>query len=234
MEHSKRYERAKEFLDVTTSLWDSWEDEALIIDRASGTFADRSKVREINHVGDTFKVRGPLNIPRSPQGYPVLVQAGSSEDGKEFAAQYAEAIFTAQQTLVEAQQFYSDVKSRLAKYGRSPEQLKILPGICPIIGSTESEAKEKEQELNELTVPEYGLNQLSNMLNVDLFSYPLDGPLPELPSLSDINGNKSRFQFVADLAQAREFNHSRPASSSRWRTRSSYICRYAYPNRRST
>ena len=131
----------------------------------------------------------------------MLVQAGSSEDGKEFAAQYAEAIFTAQQTLIEAQHFYSDVKSRFAKYGRSPEQLKILPGICPIIGRTESEAKEKEQELNELTVPEYGLNQLSNMLNVDLFSYPLDGPLPELPSLNDINGNKSRFQLVADLAK---------------------------------
>ncbi|MEW9699781.1 LLM class flavin-dependent oxidoreductase [Paenibacillus sp. SI8] len=199
--HSKRYERAKEFLQVTTGLWDSWEDDALLIDRASGTFADRSKVREINHAGDAFKVRGPLNIPRSPQGYPVLVQAGSSEDGKEFAAQYAEAIFTAQQTLQEAQLFYADVKARLAAYGRSPEQLKILPGICPIIGSTESEAKEKEQELNELTVPEYGLNQLSSMLNVDLFMYPLDGPLPELPSLADINGNKSRFQLVVDLAK---------------------------------
>jgi FMN-dependent oxidoreductase (nitrilotriacetate monooxygenase family) len=201
LEHSKRYERAKEFLQVTTSLWDSWEDEAIVIDRSSGAFADNDKVREINHVGEAFKVRGPLNIPRSPQGYPVLVQAGSSEDGKEFAAEYAEAIFTAQQTLAEAQQFYSDVKGRLAKYGRRPEQLKILPGICAVIGHTESEAKEKELELNELTVPEYGLNQLSNMLKVDLFSYPLDGPLPELPSLEDINGNKSRFQLVADLAK---------------------------------
>ncbi len=201
LEHSKRYERAKEFLQVTTSLWDSWEDDAIVINRSSGAFADNDKVREINHVGETFKVRGPLNIPRSPQGYPVLVQAGSSEDGKEFAAEYAEAIFTAQQTLAEAQQFYSDVKGRLAKYGRRPEQLKILPGICAVIGHTESEAKEKELELNELTVPEYGLNQLSNMLKVDLFSYPLDGPLPELPSLEDINGNKSRFQLVADLAK---------------------------------
>ena len=201
LEHSKRYERAKEFLQVTTGLWDSWEDDAIVINRSSGAFADNDKVREINHVGETFKVRGPLNIPRSPQGYPVLVQAGSSEDGKEFAAEYAEAIFTAQQTLAEAQQFYSDVKGRLAKYGRRPEQLKILPGICAVIGHTESEAKEKELELNELTVPEYGLNQLSNMLKVDLFSYPLDGPLPELPGLEDINGNKSRFQLVADLAK---------------------------------
>lgn len=200
LEHNKRYERAREFLEVTTGLWDGWEDEALVIDRESGTFADPNKVHAINHVGDFFKVQGPLNIPRSPQGYPVLVQAGSSEDGKEFAAQFAEAIFTAQQTLGEAQQFYTDVKARLAKYGRLPEQLLILPGICPIIGSTESEAKEREQELNELTVPEYGLNQLSNMVGVDLFTYPLDGPLPELPSLKDINGNKSRFQLVVDLA----------------------------------
>lgn len=200
LEHNKRYERAREFLEVTTGLWDGWEDEALVIDRDSGTFADPNKVHAINHVGDSFKVQGPLNIPRSPQGYPVLVQAGSSEDGKEFAAQFAEAIFTAQQTLGEAQQFYTDVKARLAKYGRLPEQLLILPGICPIIGSTESEAKEREQELNELTVPEYGLNQLSNMVGVDLFTYPLDGPLPELPSLKDINGNKSRFQLVVDLA----------------------------------
>ncbi|CAM4501045.1 FMN-dependent oxidoreductase (nitrilotriacetate monooxygenase family) [Paenibacillus endophyticus] len=201
--HSKRYERANEFLQVTTGLWNSWEDDALIIDRDSGTFADHRKVRSIDHVGDSFKVRGPLNIPRSPQGYPVLVQAGSSEDGKEFAAQYAEAIFTAQQTLQEAQRFYSDVKSRLAHYGRTADQLLILPGICPIIGHTESEAKEKEQELNELTVIDYGLTQLSHMLNVDLFTYPLDGKLPELPRLEEINGNKSRFQLVVDLA-ARE------------------------------
>lgn len=200
LEHSKRYDRAREFLEVTTSLWDSWEDDAILINRESGQFADTDKVRAINHAGETFKVRGPLNIPRSPQGYPVLVQAGSSEDGKEFAAQYAEAIFTAQQTLAEAQQFYADVKGRLSKYGRLPEQLVILPGICPIIGQSESEAKEREQELNELTVPEYGLLQLSNMLQVDLFSYPLDGPLPPLPGIDQINGNKSRYQLVADLA----------------------------------
>lgn len=200
LEHSQRYERAKEFLDVATSLWDSWDDDALVIDKETGIFADIDKVREINHAGDKFKVRGPLNIPRPPQGYPVLVQAGSSEDGKEFAAEYAEAIFTAQQTLAEAQQFYADVKGRLAKYGRHPDQLKILPGICPIIGTTEAEAKEKEQQLNALTNPEYGLGQLSNMLKIDLFAYPLDGPLPALPHVDEINGAKSRFQLVADLA----------------------------------
>ena len=198
--HNKRYERAREFLQVTTGLWDSWEDEAIVIDREAGAFADDAKVREINHAGAAFKVRGPLNIPRPPQGYPVLVQAGSSEDGKEFAAQYAEAIFTAQQTLEDAQRFYTDVKGRLARYGRQPERLKILPGICAVIGATESEAREKERQLNELTIPEYGLRQLSGMLKVDLFTYPLDGPLPELPGLTEINGNKSRYRLVADLA----------------------------------
>lgn len=201
LEHGKRYERAREFLQVAKGLWDSWEDDALVLDKASGIFADDRKVREIQHAGESFKVRGPLNVPRSPQGYPVLVQAGSSEDGKEFAAQHAEAIFTAQQTLEEAQRFYADVKARAARFGRNPEELKILPGICAVIGETESEAIEKERELNELTVPEYGLHQLSNMLGVDLYTYPLDGPLPELPPAETINGNRSRFQLVVDLAQ---------------------------------
>lgn len=200
LQHGKRYERAREFLEVATKLWDSWEDEAIVIDRDAGLFADDGKVHAIHHEGDAFKVRGPLNVARPPQGYPVLVQAGSSEDGKEFAARYAEAVFTAQQTLDDAREFYRDVKARLIRYGRSPEQLKILPGICPVIGRTESEAKEKEQELNELTVPAYGLQQLSAMLKVDLFTYPLDGPLPELPGVEQINGNKSRYQLVADLA----------------------------------
>lgn len=201
LEHSKRYERAREFLEVTSGLWDSFEDDAIVIDRSTGQFTDGTKVHELNHSGPFFRVKGPLNVPRSPQGYPVLVQAGSSEDGKEFAAEYAEAIFTAQQTLEEAQKFYSDVKSRLVKYGRHSDELKILPGISAILGETESEAKEKEQELNELTIPAYGLNQLSNMLKVDLSGISLDGPLPELPSVEAINGNKSRFQLVVDLAK---------------------------------
>lgn len=201
LEHSERYERAREFLEVTIGLWDSFEDDALVIDRVTGQFTDSAKVHELDHAGQHFRVKGPLNVPRSPQGYPVLVQAGSSEDGKQFAAEYAEAIFTAQQTLEEAQSFYSDVKSRLAKYGRHPDELKILPGFSAIIGETESEAKEKEQELHELTIPAYGLNQLSSMLKVDLSGVPLDGPLPELPNIEAINGNKSRFQLVADLAR---------------------------------
>lgn len=201
LEHTKRYERANEFLEVATALWDSWEDEAIIIDREAGIFTDENKIREINHVGEVFQVRGPLNIPRPPQGYPVLVQAGSSEDGREFAAKYAEVIFTTQQILKEAQEFYADVKGRMAHYGRLPEQLNIMPGMAPIIGRTEAEAKEKEQELNELIMPEWGLNELSSLVGVDMFAYPLDGPLPELPDSNEINGQRSKYKLFIDLAK---------------------------------
>lgn len=201
LEHALRYERAREFVEVATKLWDSWEDDAILLDRERGIYADTDKVREINHRGEYFGVQGPLNVPRSPQGYPLLVQAGSSEDGKEFAAQHAEAVFTAQQTLADGQTFYKDLKSRLARYGRTGDQLLVLPGIAPVIGSTEAEAHALEQELTNLQVPEYGLAQLSGMLGTDLTGLPLDGPLPELPEERDINGNKSRFTLVAELAR---------------------------------
>ncbi|MEU0395489.1 LLM class flavin-dependent oxidoreductase [Streptomyces sp. NPDC006208] len=201
LEHSLRYERATEFLDVTRALWDSWRDDAAVIDRERGVYAEEDAVRAIEHRGDHFRVDGPLNVPRSPQGHPLLVQAGSSEDGKEFAARYAEAVFTAQQTLADGQTFYKDLKSRLAKYGRTADQLKILPGICPVIGGTEAEARALEDELTDLQVPAYGLQQLSGMLGTDLSGLPLDGPLPELPEERDINGNKSRFTLVAELAR---------------------------------
>ncbi|MGP3948804.1 LLM class flavin-dependent oxidoreductase [Streptomyces sp. 7N604] len=201
LEHRLRYERAREFVEVATKLWDSWEDDAVLLDRERGVYADTDKVREINHRGEYFRVQGPLNVQRTPQGYPLLVQAGSSEDGKEFAAQYAEAVFTAQQTLADGQAFYKDLKSRLARYGRTEDQLLVLPGIAPVIASTEAEAQALEQELTELQVPEYGLAQLSGMLGTDLTGLPLDGPLPELPEERDINGNKSRFTLIAELAR---------------------------------
>ncbi|HET6354003.1 LLM class flavin-dependent oxidoreductase [Streptomyces sp.] len=201
LEHALRYERAAEFLGVTKQLWDSWRDDAPVVDRERGIYSEEGAVTPIDHRGTHFRVDGPLNVQRSPQGHPLLVQAGSSEDGKEFAAQYAEAVFTAQQTLADGQTFYKDLKSRLAKYGRRPDQLKILPGICPVIGATEGEALALEDELTGLQVPEYGLQQLSGMLGTDLSGLPLDGPLPELPEERDINGNKSRFTLVADLAR---------------------------------
>ena len=200
-EHHLRYERSQEFLDVVLKLWDSWEEDALLQDKASGIYADNSKVHEINHRGKHFSVRGPLNLSRSPQGRPLLVQAGSSEDGKAFAAQYADAIFTAQQSLADAQSFYADVKARAAQFGRSPEQVVILPGICPIIGASEAEAKEKEAQLHELTHPAYSLLQLSNRIGIDLTGYPLDGPLPPLPATEEIAGHQSRTQLIRDLAE---------------------------------
>jgi FMN-dependent oxidoreductase (nitrilotriacetate monooxygenase family) len=198
--HYERYERAKEFVEVANKLWDSWDRDALVLDKRTGVFADREKVHEICHRGRFYSVRGPLNIPPSPQRRPVLVQAGSSEDGKDFAAAYAEAIFTAQQTLQEAQAFYADVKARAERIGRDPDSIKILPGICPIIGQTEAQAKEKEAQLHNLINPEYSLLKLSDRIGVDLTGCSLDGPLPELPPVEQIEGHRSRTQLILKLA----------------------------------
>ncbi|WP_290056005.1 LLM class flavin-dependent oxidoreductase [Amycolatopsis solani] len=197
--HAARYERADEFVEVVKKLWDSWEDDAALVDRASGIYADTDRIRAIEHDGPHFQVHGPLNIERPPQGHPLLVQAGSSETGKEYAARHAEAVFTAQQTFAEGKAFYDDVKGRLAKYGRSPDELKILPGISPILGRTEAEAREREAELNALITPDYGLRQLSKMLDHDVTGYPLDGPLPEVGSFTE--GGQSRFELVVGLAR---------------------------------
>jgi FMN-dependent oxidoreductase (nitrilotriacetate monooxygenase family) len=197
--HADRYARASEFLDVVTKLWDSWDDDAILGDRGTGTYADTTKIHAIEHAGEHFRVRGPLNTARPPQGHPLLVQAGSSEDGKRFAARYAEAVFTAQQTLRDAQEFYADLKGRLPAHGRSHDELLILPGISPIIGSTEREALRLEKELEDLIVPAYGVAQVSKMLGVDLTGHPLDEPLPELPGVTE--GQQSRVKLVLDLAR---------------------------------
>lgn len=203
-DHSARYERANEFYDVVTGLWDSWEDDAFIRDKSRGQFFDPEKNHVLDHRGKHFKVRGPLNVPRPPQGYPVIVQAGSSEAGKEFAARTAEVIFTAQQTLEDAQQFYSDVKGRLSKYGRRSEELKIMPGVFPVLGATESEAKAKYDELQELILPEVGLALLSGLSGgFDLSKYPVDGPLPDLP---ETNNQKSRQALMYDIARKRQLS----------------------------
>ena len=199
--HADRYGRATEFLDVALALWDSWESDAIQLDTAGGVFADATKVHRADHVGEHFRVAGPLNVPGSPQGRPLLVQAGSSEAGKAFAAQYAEAVFTAQRTLAEGQAFYADLKGRLAGYGRRPEDLAVLPGIVPFIAPTTAEARALEQEFTDLISPDYALRQLSGMLGVDLTDHPLDAPLPPIPPVDSIEGNKSRYQLVRDLAE---------------------------------
>ncbi|MBF6171855.1 LLM class flavin-dependent oxidoreductase [Nocardia blacklockiae] len=200
-EHARRYQRAREFVDVALKLWDSWESSAIVLDPETGVFADPAKVHTIDHAGERFRVRGPLNAPRSPQGRPLLVQAGSSESGKEFAARYAEAVFTAQRTLEEGRRFYRDLKSRLPKYGRSADELLVLPGLVPFIADTTAEAVALEQEFTDLISPDYALRQLSSQLGVDLTEYALDAPLPPLPPESAIEGGKSRFTLVKELAE---------------------------------
>lgn len=203
-DHAGRYRRAQEFVDVVNRLWDSWEDDAVVLDVDNAIFADPERVHPINHVGEAFRVRGPLNSPRSPQGRPVLVQAGSSEDGKDLAARYAEVVFTAQRTIAEGQDFYRDLKRRLPRYGRGAEELQILPGIVPFIGSTEKEARDLEREFTDLISPDYALGQLSNFFNVDLTGLPLDSRLPPLPPESEIQGHKSRSTLVRQLAASED------------------------------
>ncbi|GAA4489382.1 LLM class flavin-dependent oxidoreductase [Rhodococcus olei] len=198
--HRGRYDRAEEFVDVTLALWDSWEDGAVVLDASSGVFADPTKVHTVDHAGERFRVRGPLNSPRSVQGRPLLVQAGSSESGKEFAAKYAEAVFTAQRTLEQGQEFYRDLKARVVRHGRSADDLKVLPGIVPFIADTRAEAEELERSFTDLISPEYSLRQLSAILGVDLTEHALDAPLPPLPPVDEIQGNKSRYELVKDLA----------------------------------
>ncbi|MGW1166978.1 LLM class flavin-dependent oxidoreductase [Streptomyces sp. NPDC002550] len=200
--HAERYARAAEFLDVALKLWDSWEDDAIVADKAAGVWGDDRKIHPPRHQGTYFSVAGALNVPRTPQGYPLLVQAGSSEDGKAFAARYAEAVFTAQQTLAGAQAFYADLKSRTSQAGRDPEHLKVLPGIVPVLGSTEAEARAAERLLEDHIVYDHGVGRLESLLQLPAGTLELDAPLPAgLPPESAVEGAKSRYTLVVELAR---------------------------------
>ncbi|WP_439943042.1 LLM class flavin-dependent oxidoreductase [Streptomyces sp. BBFR115] len=200
--HAERYARAAEFTEVALKLWDSWEDDTVVADKAAGVWGDDAKIHPPRHEGRFFSVAGALNVPRTPQGYPLLVQAGSSEDGKAFAARYAEAVFTAQQTLADAQAFYADLKARTGKAGRDPEHIKVLPGIVPVLGSTEAEARANEQLLDDHIVPEHGRTRLENLLRLPPGALDLDRELPgDLPPESAIEGAKSRYTLVVELAR---------------------------------
>ncbi|MGA5317806.1 LLM class flavin-dependent oxidoreductase [Streptomyces pseudogriseolus] len=200
--HAERYARAAEFLDVARLLWDSWEDDTVVADKAAGVWGDDGKIHPPRHRGTYFRVEGALNVPRAPQGYPLLVQAGSSEDGKRFAARYAEAVFTAQQTLADAQSFYADLKARTAAAGRDPDHVKVLPGIVPVVGSTEAEARRLEQVLDEHIVPEHGVRRLEELLRLAPGTLALDAELPgELPSEDEIEGARSRYSLIVELAR---------------------------------
>lgn len=207
LEHATRYERAEEFVDVVKKLWFSIEDEALVIDKEKGQFLDLEKVHPVDHEGKWFKVQGTLDSASTPQGHPVIVQAGSSEAGKELAAKTAEVIFTAWQTLEDAQIFYRDVKGRLAKYGRQPDDLKIMPGVFITVAKTEKEALAKQKELNSYILPEVGLAYLSNFIGVDLTGYDVNAPLPNFGEMEDKTNPQIRTNIIRDIA-ARENLHT--------------------------
>jgi N-acetyl-S-(2-succino)cysteine monooxygenase len=204
-EHGERYDRALEFTEVVFGLWDSWDDDAFLRDRTTGRYFDPTKLHTLNHKGEHFSVRGPLNVARPPQGRPVIFQAGSSEVGRELAARTAEAVFTPQHSLEGAQAFYRDLKGRMAKYGRSPDHLVIMPGLNPIVGRTRHEAEEKHRYLQSLIHPDVGLELLSNALaDFDLRPYDLDGPLPEAAFSVTPKGSTTSFRNV--LSWAKEEN----------------------------
>ena len=199
--HDLRYDRAREFVDVVKGLWDSWDDDAFIRDKESGQFFDPAKVRPLDHHGAFFKVRGPLNVPRPPQGYPVIFQAGTSEAGRELAAATAEGVFTSELTLQKQLAHYTDVKRRMAAYGRAPEEMRILPGLTAIVARTEAEALDKQRHLQSLVHPIVGRDFLGMLLgDVDLSQCDLDGPLPDL---SNAPANEhGTFKSVTALAAA--------------------------------
>lgn len=198
LEARERYKRAREFADVVQGLWDSWDDDAFVRNKTSGIFFDPEKIHPLGHAGKYFKVRGPLNVARSPQGRPVMVQAGSSDDGRELAAETAEVVFTAQQTLQDAQAFYADIKKRVAQHGRAPDSIKVMPGVFVTVGKTAGEAQSKYDELQALIDPKVGLMLLSAFMGFDLSGFPVDGPLPELPAAL---AGRSRPALLSSLAR---------------------------------
>jgi alkanesulfonate monooxygenase len=196
--HADRYARAREFVEVVRGLWDSWEDDAVVADQAEGLYFDPAKLHFLDHKGEHFAVRGPLTVHRSPQGQPVIVHAGQSEDGRELAARHAEVIFAVQQEKESACAFYADIKARAARHGRSPDHVKIMPGVMTAVGRTRAAAEDKYARLQALIHPALGVKLLSSFIGMDVSGYPLDGPLPDLPPSNSEHG---RQKVILDLAR---------------------------------
>ena len=201
VEHDERYRRAREFHTVVTGLWDSWADDAWLRDQASGVFFDPDKMHVLNHKGEHLSVRGPLNIARPIQGWPVIVQAGASEAGRQFAAETAEVVFGSSRTIENARDFYKDIKARVTAAGRSADHCKILPGALVTVGRTREEAQDKKALLDSLVHPESGIPNLSIGLGVDASAFDLDAPLPDIPP-----SNQSQSQRDTLVALARREN----------------------------
>ncbi|GJE62348.1 LLM class flavin-dependent oxidoreductase [Methylobacterium trifolii] len=198
VDHATRYARAREFFDVVTGLWDSWADDAFLMDPESGLFFDPERMHVLDHRGEFLTVKGPLNVARPVQGWPVIVQAGASEAGRQIAAETAEVVFGSGSTLEAARTFYADVKGRMPALGRDPDHLKILPGAFVVLGETEDEAKAKKARLDDLVHPDSGLANLSVRLGVDASGFPLDAPLPEIP---ETNASRSGQAQILDYAR---------------------------------
>ncbi|MBT3991928.1 MAG: LLM class flavin-dependent oxidoreductase [Rhodospirillaceae bacterium] len=197
--HAERYERAREFAEVVKGLWDSWDDDAFLRDVKSGLYFDKEKLHTLDHKGKHFSVKGPLNVPRPIQGHPVIVQAGASEAGIELAAETAEAVFCSPNSIEVAQAYYADLKGRTEKFGRTPDDVKVLPGLSPVVASTMSEAEEKFDEMQSMIDPIVAKEILATVLGyVDLSGYDLDDPVPEL---GETNASKSTVAELTTMAK---------------------------------
>lgn len=200
VEHGERYKRGREFYDVVTGLWDSWADDAFVRDVESGIYFDPEKMHVLNHKGEHFSVRGPLHIARPIQGWPVIVQAGASDVGRQTAAEIAEVVFTSQRTLADGQRFLADVKGRAASAGRDPEHVKILPGAFVVLGETVEEARAKRAHLDSLVHYDSGIASLSVALGTDASKFDPDKPLPD--DIPETNTSKSGRERAIALARA--------------------------------
>lgn len=201
LNHQERYGRAREFVQVVRGLWDSWDDDAFIRDVESGLYFHPESMHYLNHVGQHFKSRGPLNVPRPIQGYPVQVQAGASDEGRDLAAEFAEAIFSPHLNIPEAKVYYDDVKGRMqTKFNRNPDHLKILPGLSVVVAESDDKAAEDFELLQSLIHPIVGREILATMLGgMDLSPYPLDEPLPD--PLPPTNGSKGHYESILSMAR---------------------------------
>jgi FMN-dependent oxidoreductase (nitrilotriacetate monooxygenase family) len=199
-DHAQRYARADEFTNIVKALWDSWEDDAFVGDRDAGRFVDTSKLLPIAHHGEFFDVHGPLNLPRTPQGHPVLFQAGGSSDGRELAARHAEAVFSAAQSFDESLAYRREINQRAESLGRGPGAVKVLPGLTTILGATEAQARQRRDELIDLIPWDYSLNRLAGTLGITADRLSLDAPLPDNLQLP-ANGNHTFFRATLALAR---------------------------------
>jgi FMN-dependent oxidoreductase (nitrilotriacetate monooxygenase family) len=199
LDHTARYERAREFVEVLRLLWDSWEDGALVFDKESGVVADPALIHRADWRGRFFAVRGPLNLPRPPQGHPVIIQAGVSDTGQAFAAEVADIVFTVEPSFDTARTFYAAARGRVAAAGRPADSMKIMPGLLPVLGRTTAEAAARDRELQDLVPDRLAISYLSDVVQHDLSRYPMDGPLPDLP---ETNGERGRLRMIMQQARS--------------------------------